>query len=234
MLPHPPRYRPSRTFFSCFINGLCGLLLGIGLLFNPLHPTGTLLKNKNQELSEKPYERVLDNTDRVSDRFFSPFKETDRQDIKQIERRITGDYGEYRRSYKPGHFHAGLDLRGNFNEKVYPIAFGWIVQIFRQFPHRSVVVEHHLPDGNILYSMCVHVEDIQVRVGDWVDENTPLARLFDEEELERADFGTPNHLHLEIRKTLADRGRASYASMSLAELNTACLDPLKFFKRQLE
>lgn len=147
-----------------------------------------------------------------------------------LKRRITGVYGEYRRSYKPGHFHAGLDLEGEFDESVYAIGFGWVVQIFRQYPHRSVVVEHHLPDGNIVYSMYVHVEDIQVRVGDWVDENFPLARLFNEEELERADFGTPNHLHLEIRKTLADRGRASYVSMSLADLNSVCIDPLNLFK----
>jgi hypothetical protein len=73
-----------------------------------------------------------------------------------------------------------------------------------------------------------------VKVGDWVDEEVPLARLFNAKELERADFRTPNHLHLEIRKTLADRGRASYASMSMAELNTACIDPFKFFKRHIK
>jgi murein DD-endopeptidase MepM/ murein hydrolase activator NlpD len=187
-----------------------------------------------QEKQGNPTGFVLENTSRVCDEFFSPFNETDRKNLSLIEQRITGIYGEYRRSYKPGHHHAGLDLRGDFNEKVYALGFGWVVQIFRQFPHRSVVVEHHLPDGNILYSMYVHVEDIQVRVGDWVDENTHLARLFSEEELESADFGTANHLHLEIRKTLADRGRASYASMSMTELNKTCMDPLKFFKDHLK
>jgi murein DD-endopeptidase MepM/ murein hydrolase activator NlpD len=210
------------------------LFLGVGLFLGFLDMAGNLSGKKNQELSEKPSDHILKNTDRVCDEFFSPFLETDRKSLSLIKKRITGIYGEYRRSYKPGHFHAGLDLMGDFNEKVYTIGFGWIVQIFRQFPHRSVIVEHHLPDGRILYSMYVHVEDIQVQVGDWVDENTPLARLFNEEELDRADFGTLNHLHLEIRKTLADRGRASYASMSLAELNTACMDPFKFFKRHLE
>jgi murein DD-endopeptidase MepM/ murein hydrolase activator NlpD len=82
--------------------------------------------------------------------------------------------------------------------------------------------------------MYVHVEDIQVRVGDWVNENTHLARLFNAEELEQANFGTPNHLHLEIRKTLADKGRASYASMSMSALNMVCMDPLKFFKKNLQ
>jgi murein DD-endopeptidase MepM/ murein hydrolase activator NlpD len=213
---------------------MCAIFLAVCFFHSPLHLTGIFSGEKILEISEKASSHILDNTDRICDHFFSPFKETDKKDLDQIERRVTGVYGEYRRSYKPGHHHAGLDLKGNFNEIVYTIGFGWVVQIFRQFPHRSVVVEHHLPNGSILYSMYVHIEDIQVQVGDWVNENTPLARLFNKEELERADFGTPNHLHLEIRKTLADKGRASYASMSMAELNTACMDPLKFFKKHLK
>jgi murein DD-endopeptidase MepM/ murein hydrolase activator NlpD len=172
----------------------------------------------------------LDDPKHICNEFFSPFNGTDRKSLSLLKSRVTGIYGEYRRSYRPGHYHAGLDLQGGFEETVYPIGFGWVVRIFRQFPHKSIVVEHRLPDDSILYSMYVHIEDVQVRVGDWVDENTPLARLFNEEELEVADFGTPNHLHLEIRKTLADRGRASYSSMSMTELNKVCTDPLKFFR----
>jgi murein DD-endopeptidase MepM/ murein hydrolase activator NlpD len=234
MPKHPSRFRPARTTIFRHLGGMCAIFLAIGFIHSPLRLTGITSEEKIQEISEKPSGLILDETDRVCDDFFSPFLETDRKDLGLVKKRITGIYGEYRRSYKPGHHHAGLDLKGNFNENVYAIGFGWIVQIFRQFPHRSVVVEHHLPDGRILYSMYVHVEDIQVQIGDWVDENTPLARLFNKEELEKADFGTPNHLHLEIRKTLADRGRASYASMSMVELNMACIDPLKFFKRHLE
>lgn len=209
-------------------------MLFLGFVFSPLLFTGHLSVEKTQKKQENTSGLNLENTSRVCDEFFSPFTETDRKSLSFLKDRITGIYGEYRRSYKPGHFHAGLDLKGDFNERVYAIGFGWIVQIFRQFPHRSVVVEHHLPDGSILYSMYVHIEDIQVQVGDWVDENTPLARLFNAEELESADFGTPNHLHLEIRKTLADRGRASYASMSMAKLNMVCIDPFKFFKGHLK
>ncbi len=204
------------------------------MALNPFFFAENVSYEKPQDKQGNSTAFILENTSRVCDEFFSPFNETDRQKLSLIEQRITGIYGEFRRSYKPGHHHAGLDLRGEFNEKVYAIGFGWVVQIFRQFPHRSVVIEHHLPDGNILYSMYVHVEDIQVRIGDWVDAHTHLARLFNEEELERADFSTANHLHLEIRKTLADRGRASYASMSMSELNKACMNPLKFFKDHLK
>ncbi|MBN1223972.1 MAG: M23 family metallopeptidase [Candidatus Aminicenantes bacterium] len=166
--------------------------------------------------------------------FFSPFEEIDRESLQNIKQRAVGVYGEYRRSYKPGHHHAGLDLEGTFNEKVYAIGYGWVVRVFREFPHRSVIVEHRLPDNGIFYSMYVHIEDIQVQVGDWVDEQTHLARLFNEDELKAADFGTPNHLHLEIRKSLADRGNASYASMSMQALNKFCQDPMKFFENHLK
>ena len=220
-----PRHQVQRVY---------SFMLFLTVIISPLLSMIHTFCDESQEKQGNPSGFILENTSRVCDEFFSPYNEIDRQSFELIENRVTGIYGEYRRSYKPGHFHAGLDLKGDFKEKVYAIGFGWVVQIFRQFPHRSVVVEHHLPDGSILYSMYVHVEDIQVRVGDWVDENTALARLFSEEELEMADFGTTNHLHLEIRKTLADRGRASYASMSLSELNNACMDPLKFFKKYMQ
>jgi len=163
--------------------------------------------------------------------FFSPFCESDRQSYTMIKKRVVGVFGEYRRSYKPGHHHAGLDLWGAFNETVYAIGFGWVVRVFGEFPNRSVVIEHHLDDGRILYSMYVHIEDIRVEVGDWVDEQTPLGRVFDKEELKKANFNTPNHLHLEIRKSLADSGRASIASMSMKALGRFCLDPSHFFKK---
>jgi murein DD-endopeptidase MepM/ murein hydrolase activator NlpD len=225
----------KKRFAPCFlIRGDFAVVVFLAFILSPLLLVENLSFEQSKEKRANPSGLILKNTNRVCDEFFSPFDETDRKSLEMIEHRITGIYGEYRRSYKPGHHHAGLDLKGNFNEKVYAIGFGWVVQIFRQYPHRSVVIEHHLPDGDVLYSMYVHVEDIQVRVGDWVDENTLLARLFSEEELEGADFGTPNHLHLEVRKTLADRGRASYASMNMTELNMACMDPLEFFKKKLK
>jgi hypothetical protein len=60
------------------------------------------------------------------------------------------------------------------------------------------------------------------------------ARLFNEDELKRANFGTPNHLHFEIRNSMADEGRASYVSMTRQELNQYCMDPMEFFKTYLK
>ena len=166
--------------------------------------------------------------------FFSPFHDPDRKDFKRLRNRIIGAYGDFRSSYQPGHLHAGIDLAGDFEERVFSIGWGRVVHIFRQFPHKTIVIEHHLPDGTSVYSVYTHVEEMQVEKGDWVDSETHLARLFDREELEKANFGTPNHLHLEIRKSYEDEGRASYSSMTREELDRFCIDPLVFFRNQLK
>jgi murein DD-endopeptidase MepM/ murein hydrolase activator NlpD len=170
----------------------------------------------------------------VAQEFHSPFNDPDRKSFASIKLRLVGTYGEYRKSYKPGHLHAGIDLEGSFGETVYAIGRGQVHLIFRDFPHLTVIVKHQLPDGNLFFSVYTHVEQVKVEVGDWVDEHSPLARLFFENELKRANFGTPNHLHLEIRKSIADVGRASYASMTMDELNTFCMDPMAFFRVNLE
>ncbi len=66
-----------------------------------------------------------------------------------------------------------------------------------------------------------------------LDETTVLARLFDAAELAKADFGTANHLHFEIRSSLDDGGQASASSMTLKALNVCCRDPLTFFRKHL-
>jgi len=207
------------------------MIYSLLIIFSVLLPAQIQEISQSDDLDDKIHkDHILNRASLICHEFYSPFSESDRQSFLLIKKRVVGVYSEYRRSYKPGHHHAGLDLWGAFNETVYAIGYGWIVRVFRGFPHRSVIVEHHLPDGSILYSAYVHIEDIKVEVGDWVDEQTALARVFNKEELARANFNTPNHLHLEIRKSLADEGSASYASMSIRALNRFCLDPLQFFK----
>jgi murein DD-endopeptidase MepM/ murein hydrolase activator NlpD len=165
--------------------------------------------------------------------FFSPFGTTDRKNFSRLEERAIGFYGDFRRSYKPGHLHAGVDLEGDFKEQIFSIGRGRVLQVFYGFPHNSIIIQHYLPGGGSLFSVYTHVEEIQVEKGDWVDSKTQLARLFDQTELEQTNFGTPNHLHLEIRKSYRDEGKASFSCMSREELDTYCIDPLVFFKTQL-
>jgi len=174
-----------------------------------------------------------DPTDSVLRKIFSPLGDPDRRSFASLRQRVSGLYGEYRTSYMPGHLHAGIDINGPFKGQVHAIGTGRVDLVFREFPHLSVAVEHILPDGSVLYSMYVHVMDVKVAVRDEVDETTVLARLFDAEELAKADFGTANHLHFEIRSSLDDGGRASASSMTLEALDHYCRDPLSFFKRYL-
>ncbi len=176
----------------------------------------------------------LDKLIQICEGFFSPFDGPDRKSFSKLQKRVIAVYGEYRRSYRPGHHHAGIDLKGGFNETVHAIGCGRVFQIFRTFPHKTIIIKHYLQDRKFLYSVYTHVEDIQVKKGDWVSAKAVLARLFNEDELKSADFGIQNHLHIEIRKSFADRGRGSYASMSMRELNRYCTDPLKFFKNHLK
>ncbi len=208
------------------------LISGFGLLTFVARPSQAVRSGSEEGSSGRPAQSQ-DDPRFTCREFFSPFLETDRKSLRLIRRRLSGRYGDYRRSYKPGHLHAGIDLRGDFEETVYPVGRGFVYLVFRDFPHKSVVVKHTLPDGSIFYSMYVHLEDIRVEEGDAVTEKTPLARLFNREQLKKADFGTANHLHLEIRKSLDDGGWASASSMTMEELNRFCLDPLEFFRRRL-
>lgn len=162
---------------------------------------------------------------------YSPFSEIDRQSYEQLGDRVIGRYGDWRSSYRPGHLHAGVDLKGDYEETVYAIGTGTVLSVYGRFPNRSVIVEHQQADLSWSYAIYVHIEDIQVERGDRVDHNTTLGRLFSEDELERSNFGTANHLHVEIRKDLQDNGRASTHSMTRAELDRHCMDPLPFFRR---
>lgn len=212
-----------------FIYLLLFVLLSSSLLPAEKSQYGRTEKNEENRLSQD-----LDKLIHVCEDFFSPFDDLDRKNFRMLKNRVVAVYGEYRKSYKPGHHHAGIDLGGGFNETVYAIGRGRVLRIFRTSPHKTVIIKHYLPDKKFLYSVYTHVKDNKVKVGDWVDEKTALARLFDQDELISAGFGTPNHLHLEIRKSFADRGRASYASMSMYTLNRFCKDPQKFFKTHLK
>jgi murein DD-endopeptidase MepM/ murein hydrolase activator NlpD len=172
--------------------------------------------------------------DSVCEVFLSPLPESDRADFSLLQKRVIGTYGDYRASYKPGHLHAGIDLEGILKEKVFAIGRGRVTHIFRNFPHKTIVIQHPLADGNSMVSVYTHVEDIRVEVGDFVTEETCLARLFSEDELENSGFGTANHLHLEIRKNYDDKGMASNTSMNREDLDKLCLDPLKFFERRIK
>jgi murein DD-endopeptidase MepM/ murein hydrolase activator NlpD len=176
---------------------------------------------------------IAEGSEKLCVKFFSPFIEQDRHKYQNIVNRCFSEYGEYRSSNVKGHMHAGIDLRGKLNEKIYPIGAGKVYDIIWRFPNLAIAIIHPLSNDEYIYSLYVHIEDIQVKIGDWVDENTVIARLFDSDEFKKSDFKTV-HLHLEIRKSMDDKGRASISSMNIKDLNKYCVNPKEFLKKHLE
>jgi murein DD-endopeptidase MepM/ murein hydrolase activator NlpD len=164
-------------------------------------------------------------------KYFSPLGSDRTLGYKSLRHRLIGEYGDYRKSTVSGHKHSGIDIQGKFGETVYSIGKGRVTHIFRPFPHKTIYIQHDNGAGAPFYSVYIHIEDILVNVGDWVTENTPIARIFNRGELGAAKFYTPPHLHFEIRHNISDRGNATFKSMSIPELNKYCMDPLEFFKR---
>ncbi len=162
--------------------------------------------------------------------FFCPIGKNRTLRISQIEQNIIGYFGDRRVSNVYGHKHAGIDIKGSYGESVYPITKGKVVKIFRDFPNKTICIKHFNNFGDIFYSMYIHLEDIQVSIGDYVYESTYLGRIFNIHELEESEFETEPHLHLEIRHSIDDGGKATFGSMNLLELKRYCIDPLEFFK----
>jgi murein DD-endopeptidase MepM/ murein hydrolase activator NlpD len=165
-------------------------------------------------------------------RFYSPFMEQGRNSFPAVARRTFSRFGSYRTSSVKGHLHSGIDLQGKMAEQVYAIAPGRVAAVYWSFPNRAVAVFHRMPDGSPIYSAYVHIEDITVKPGDVVNENTPLGRIFNRAEMKRSRFPTP-HLHLEIRRSMKDEGERSYTAMTMKALKEYCLDPFAFLERRM-
>lgn len=168
----------------------------------------------------------------TAQQWLSPFNDDDRSSFARFKARLVDHYGAYRASVKKGHKHAGIDIKGDWRETVFAIAEGEVIFISNWDKTGAVIIRHRLPDGNTLYSKYVHIRDVQVNVGDRVTPQTRLGRLFDRQEFGRSGY-KHNHLHLEIRKSYSDKGRASSYSMSLEQLNRYCYNPLKFMQKYL-
>ncbi|MCB9763769.1 MAG: peptidoglycan DD-metalloendopeptidase family protein [Alphaproteobacteria bacterium] len=163
----------------------------------------------------------------------TPFLDDDRRSYAVFKGRLRSGFGDYRGSYVEGHKHAGVDLETTFAEPVHPICTGRVVDIHLGSPHRTIVLGHVTPEGERFWSSYKHVEDIQVARGDWVDPDTPLARVFDDAEQKAAPWAL-NHLHFEMRRSVADNGAASWTSMTMEELERYAFDPDAFFEARLE
>ncbi len=172
---------------------------------------------------------ILKAVQEAGQKYYVPSGEGRAKAGKGLDDSVIGWFGEYRASIVRGHLHSGIDIKGNFNGPVFSIGKGVVVNIFRDFPDKTVYIRHTANNSVSFYSAYIHIKDIQVNVGERVTENTLIGRIFNSDELAAAKFGTPPHLHLEIRHSIIDDGEATFNCMSIDELNMFFIDPLKLF-----
>ena len=158
--------------------------------------------------------------------FFSPFR-FQGLELENYLDKILGYYGDHRNSYVEGHKHSGIDIEGKYKEKVYAISSGKVVDIFGEFPNKTIYILH-FAEGKSFISSYIHVEGIKVEVGEMVDHQTELGRIFNTTELKSSGFNTKPHLHFEIRHNLIENELITYSCMSKEELNRYFINPLEF------
>lgn len=138
-----------------------------------------------------------------------------------------------------GHLHTGIDLMKsihNVGAKIYAASNGRVVSIYAREPHKAVMVMHQLASGETIYSVYVHITDIQVSIGETVDSNTFIARLMNAEQLNKYGWEF-NHVHFEIlrgKPRIETPGK--YLSYSVLcntqeEVNKHFYNPVSFFHR---
>ena len=167
------------------------------------------------------------------DGWYSPFHVGSNKLFAPVLRRVVGRFTDWRSAKGKGRKHAGTDLRGTYDEAVYPIAAGLVIALSFRSLTGTVVVKHRVGGGKPVYSKYIHLQDIPVKVGQAVTHETRIGRLFGEAYLKKSRYKS-NHLHLEIRKDYEDKGLMSSYGMNRKELRRHCYDPLEFLRSRLD
>jgi murein DD-endopeptidase MepM/ murein hydrolase activator NlpD len=162
-----------------------------------------------------------------------PFGSADRNKLNSFK--VISKFGDPRLTFLRNHIHPAIDIVPSKPEKfntVYPVANGVVCSIHLGHPYKTVVIKHLLHDKSIIYTSYKHLQEIYVKNGMQVDQNTKLGRLYTHAEAQ-ALKGNYDHLHFEVRKSFEDYGCASWLTMTKDELNKYFYNPLDFLKSHL-
>ena len=163
-----------------------------------------------------------------------PLKTDSRKDLKSV---LWEHDAHFLAKRKGGHFHTAIDImnpKGGPGEKVFAASRGEVVSIYAIEPNRAVMIKHTLPSLETVYSVYVHVTNIQVKIGDMVTSDTIIATLMDKQQLN--NFGWEyNHLHFEILKKprTCEIGKIlSYSTKcrTIKEVEKHFYNPISFLK----
>jgi len=193
--------------------------------------TPTIDKDKNRW---KPYYTDVAPS-KAADSWFLPFKGIDRKKIANIK--IISIFGDHRDSYYKGHIHTAIDINPSISKtkliEVYAMANGVVCSIHLGENKKTIVVKHRLKNGTIMFTSYKHLSEVYVSNGQFVNQDTKLARLFTKEESKKYG-GDYHHLHLEIRKKFDDYGCASWLTMNKSQLDDRFYNPQVFLRTYLK
>lgn len=178
--------------------------------------------------------------------YYLPININDRDDLSLIMLTEIGNFGEIRKARPgiPSHFHTGIDIkRPNQNydqEPIYSIGGGIVISVRDDGPYAQIIIEHS-SDQFLFWTVYEHIAGIQVRVGDFISENTIIARFMNTFELNKYGWQF-DHFHFEILKippkkikpenSLPQHFFKTYnlECYSFDELQNIYFDPLAFLK----
>ncbi|MCJ7547186.1 MAG: M23 family metallopeptidase [Deltaproteobacteria bacterium] len=179
--------------------------------------------------------------------WFLPISGKDRTTWKSVKFTHIGSYGLTRKA-RPGipeHLHTGVDIkrpRSNYeNEPVLPAAKGTVISMRDDGPFAQVIIEHKLPNENIVWTVYEHIAGITVTVGNIVSPRKPIARFMNKEELNRYGWQF-DHVHFEVLKvrpralkptdktSLSFFGTYSLECYTASDLKKYYYDPILFME----
>ena len=171
----------------------------------------------------------------IGDNWVLPFEADNRKSIGSIK--IISIFGDHRNSFVKGHIHTAIDINPSKPKtklvNVFAMANGVVCSIHLGENQKTVVIKHKLINGQISFTSYKHLKEVYVNLGQQVNINTKLARLFTKEESKKYG-GDYHHLHLEIRKKFDDYGCASWLTMNKEQLNLRFYNPQVFIKENVK
>lgn len=120
--------------------------------------------------------------------------------------------------------HTAIDLKAQHGVKVFAPGNGMVVFISHLTTQSTVYLKHKKKDGTFFYTALAHLKDIHDNVGKVVSEQTVLGRAMNATEMAKTKHHY-NHIHFEVRRTLADLGNYSIDTRSIEALEKNFVNP---------
>ena len=146
-------------------------------------------------------------------------QQTDPQWAKKIP-----SHGKFGNPRKDNRLHTAIDIPAEKSAKLCATGVGQVIYISHLKTQSSIFIKHMSHQKKEFYTALAHVKDIEVKVGQYVNPSTTIARALTNSEFKKTKHKY-NHIHFEVRKTISDLGHYSISTRDLAKLHQNFLDP---------